>query len=84
MIAIMKMSQKWNKIWDSLEFVTVWRFNWKWNRWKTYNKDENKKNKVKYFKIDKITEKQLLDYSEKTWLTQSKIIIDAIKFYFCN
>lgn len=75
------MTQKWNKIWDSLEFVTVWRFDWKWNKWKTYNKDENKNNKVKYFKLNEKTEKQLLEYSAVTWLTQSKIISDALKFY---
>jgi len=76
------MSQKWNKIWDSLEFVTVWRFNWKWNKWKTYAKDENKNNIVTYFKIDKKWKEQLKEYAKTTWLSQSKVIKDALIYYF--
>ena len=55
---------------------------WKSNKWKTYSKDENKFNKVKYFKIDKNTELQLLKYAKTTWLSQSKVIKDALIYYF--
>ena len=58
------------------------RNDWKSNKWKTYSKDENKFNKVKYFKIDKNTELQLLKYAKTTWLSQSKVIKDALIYYF--
>jgi len=58
------------------------RNDWKSNKWKTYSKDENKFNKCKYFKIDKNTELQLLKYAKTTWLSQSKVIKDALIYYF--
>jgi len=72
------MSQKWNKYWDSLEFVTV---NKHFNKWKQYNKTEEKNMITKYTKLDSKTTNQLIAYSNKTWLSMSKIIRDAVKFY---
>jgi len=51
------------------------------NKGKIYNKDDYKKNIVKYFKVDKETLEKLIEYSEKTGLTQSAIIKNALVSY---
>ena len=54
------------------------------NKGKKYNKDEHKKNIVKYFKIDKPTLEKLLKHCEETGFTQSAIIKKAIVSYLKN
>ena len=51
------------------------------NTGKKYNKDDHKKNIVKYFKVDKETLEKLIEHSEKTGLTQSAIIKNALVSY---
>ena len=52
------------------------------NKWKIYNKDDNKKNIVKYFKTDKQTSENIKKEAERTWLSQSAIIKNALVEYF--
>lgn len=63
---------------DRKELLTE---NWRKNKWKIFQKTEYKKMIIKYLRITPPLEQALKHYSDKTWLSQSYIMAEALKEY---
>jgi len=58
------------------------RYDWKLNKWLTYDKSDFKKKQIKYITLEPELNLLLKKKSQETWLSQSAIMKRALINYF--